>query len=76
MHGLGVATGRAGFEERFKVGMDCDSALGGVKFLVGDVCIAADRGEVGVAEVGGDETGISGLLAPGGGGMAERVRGD
>jgi hypothetical protein len=41
------------------------------------VGVAADGGKVGVAEVGGDEARIAGLLPqPGGGGVAERVRGD
>jgi len=41
------------------------------------VRVAADCGEVGVSEVGGDEAGVACLLAePGDGGVAERVRGD
>jgi hypothetical protein len=40
------------------------------------VRVATDGGEVGVAEVGGDEARIAGLLAePGRGGVPECVRG-
>ena len=50
---------------------------GFVQFLVGDVGVATDRREVCVAEVGGDEAGVAGLLAePGRGGVAEGVGGD
>ena len=42
-----------------------------------DMCVACDRGEVGVAEVFGDEAGVAELLTePGRRRVAERVRGD
>ena len=48
-----------------------------MQLVLGDVGVAADGGEVGVAEIGGDEAGVAGLLAqPGRGGVAERVGGD
>lgn len=47
-----------------------------MQFLVGDVGVTADRREVGVTEVGGDQAGVAGRLAkPRRGGMAERVCG-
>jgi hypothetical protein len=48
-----------------------------VQLVVGDVGVTADGGEIGVAEVCGDEPGIAGLLAePGRRGVAERVGSD
>ena|SRR5437899_3325599 len=48
-----------------------------MQLVVGDVGVAADRREIGVAEVGGDQACVAGLLTePGGGCVAERVRGD
>ena len=48
-----------------------------VQLVLGDVGVAADGGEIGVAEVGSDEAGVARLLPePGGGGVAERVRSD
>ncbi len=47
------------------------------QLLAVDMRVARDRGEVGVAEVLGDETRVAELLAePGCGGVAQRVRGD
>ncbi len=57
--------------------MNRDSSCSGVKLVGGDVGVAANGREIGMAEVGGDETGIAGLLAqPGRGGVAERVGAD
>src|SRR5512133_522204 len=47
-----------------------------VELLRGDVGVAADRGEVGVTEVGGDQPRVTARLPqPGGGAVAERVCG-
>jgi hypothetical protein len=54
-----------------------DRRGGRVQLLIGDVGVAADGGEVGVAEIGGHEARVARLLAqPGGGRVAERVGGD
>ncbi len=48
-----------------------------MQFFFGDEGVAADGGEVGVAEVRGNEAGIAGLLPqPGSRCVPERVRGD
>ena len=50
---------------------------GGEEFGAGDVRVAADRGQVGVAEVLRDQSGVSELLPqPRRGRVAKRVRGD
>jgi len=54
-----------------------EATRGREQLLARDVRVAADRGEVGVAEVLGDQACVAEFLAqPGRGGVAERVRGD
>ncbi len=54
-----------------------EASCGGEQLLAGDVGVPADRREVGVAEVLGDQACVAEFLAePGRGGVAERVRGD
>ena len=68
------AGGRRGLGD---AGVGGDQRGGAVQFVGGDVGVAADGREVGVAEVGGNQAGIAGLLAqPGSGAVAERVCGD